>query len=93
MADLKILIWRSKEGTGDPDVEVKIPASMAKWVPKLMKLVPKKTKEETWGAQEVDFDAVFGDLEKVVQEAIQTGQAELMSVKTRDGFVRVTVEK
>ena len=93
MADLKILIWRSKEGTGDPDVEVKIPASMAKWVPKLMKLVPKKTKEETWGAQEVDFDAVFGDLEKVVQEAIQTGQAELMSVKSRDGFVRVTVEK
>ncbi|MDG7007735.1 MAG: hypothetical protein JRN06_05785 [Nitrososphaerota archaeon] len=93
MANLMILVWRSREATGDPDVEVKIPASMAKWVPKLMKLVPKKTKEETWGGQEVDFDAMFADLEKMVQEAIQTGQVELMSVKTRDGFVRITVEK
>lgn len=93
MANLKILVWHNREGTGDPDVEVKIPASMAKWVPKLMKFVPKKTKEETWGGQEVDFDAVFADLENVVQEAVRTGQEELMSVKTRDGFVRVTVEK
>jgi len=93
MANLLIQIWRNKEGAGDPDVEVKIPASMSKWVPRLMRFVPKKTKEETWGGQEVDFDAVFADLEKVVQEAVQTGQAELMSVKTRDGFVRITVEK
>jgi hypothetical protein len=93
MANLMILIWRSKEGTGEPDVEVKIPANMAKWVPRLMRFVPKKTKEETWGGQEVDFDAVFADLEKVVQEAMQMGQAELMSVKTRDGFVRIMVEK
>lgn len=93
MANLKILVWHNREGTGDPDVEVKIPASMAKWVPKLMKFVPKKTKEETWGGQEVDFDAVFADLENVVQEAVRTGQEELMSVKTRDGFVRVMVEK
>jgi len=93
MANLMILIWRNREATGDPDVEVSIPASMAKWVPKLMKFVPKKTREETWGGQEVDFDAMFADLEKVVQEAIQTGEAELMSVKTRDGFVRIKVEK
>jgi hypothetical protein len=93
MANLKILVWKNKEATGDPEVEVKIPASMAKWVPRLMKFVPKKTKEETWGGQEVDFDAVFADLEKVIQEAIQTGQAELMSVKTRDSFVRIMVEK
>jgi len=93
MANLKILVWKNKEGTGDPDVEAKIPASMAKWVPKLLKFVPKKTQEETWGGHEVDFDAVFGDLEKVIQEAIETGQAELMSVKTRDSFVRITVEE
>jgi hypothetical protein len=93
MANLKILVWKNKEATGDPEVEVKIPASMAKWVPRLMKFVPKKTKEETWGGQEVDFDAVFADLEKVIQEAIQTGQAELRAVKTRDSFVKITVEK
>ena len=93
MANVMILVWKNKEGTGDPDVEVKIPASMAKWVPRLMKFVPKKTKEETWGGQEVDFDAVFADLENVIQEAVQKGQAELMSVKTRDSFVKITVEK
>ena len=93
MANLVILIWRNREGSGDPEVEVKIPTSMAKWVPKLMKFVPKKTKEETWGVQEIDFDAVFADLEKVVQDAIEKGQAELMTAKTRDGFVRITVEK
>ena len=93
MANLVVLIWRNKESTGEPDVEVKIPTNMAKWVPRLMRFVPKKTKEETWGGQEVDFDAVFADLEKVVQDAMQMGQAELMSVKTRDGFVRIKVEK
>ena len=93
MANVMILVWKNKEGTGDPDVEVKIPASMAKWVPRLMKFVPKKRKEETWGGQEVDFDAVFADLENVIQEAVHKGQAELMSVKTRDSFVRITVEK
>ena len=92
MANLLVLIWQNKEATGEPDVEVKIPASMAKWVPRLMRFIPKRTKEETWG-REVDFDAVFADIEKVVQEAVQQGQAELMSVKTRDGFVRIIVEK
>jgi hypothetical protein len=92
MANLLVLIWRNKEPVGEPDAEVKIPASMAKWVPKLMRFVPKKTKEETWG-REVDFDAVFADLEKVVAEAMERGQAELMSVKTHDGFVKIMVEK
>ena len=46
MADLKILVWEHREPTGDPDVEVKIPASMAKWVPRMMRFEPRKTKEE-----------------------------------------------
>ncbi|HYB07911.1 MAG TPA: hypothetical protein VEB87_07170 [Nitrososphaerales archaeon] len=92
MANLLVLIWHNKEGAGEPDAEVRIPASMAKWVPRLMRFVPKRTKEETWG-QEVDFDAVFADLEKAVQEAVQTGLTELMTVKTHDGFVRIMVEK
>lgn len=93
MANLVILVWHNREGTGEPEVEVKIPATMAKWVPRLMKLVPKKTKEETWGGQEVDFDAVFADLEKAVQEAAEKGESELMTAKTRDGFFRIKVEK
>lgn len=92
MANVLVLIWRNREGTGEPDVEVKVPVSMAKWVPRLMRFVPKTTMEERWGG-EIDFDVVFADLEKVVKEAADAGQAELMSVKTRDGYVRIVVEK
>jgi hypothetical protein len=62
MADLKILVWDHREPQGEPDVEVKIPASMAKWIPKLMRLVPKKNRDEMWGG-EVDFDAMFSDID------------------------------
>ena len=92
MANLMVLIWQNKEPAGEPDVEVKIPATMAKWVPKLMRFVPKKTREEQWG-REIDFDAVFADIENVIKEAVEKGEAELMSVKTHDSFVRILVQK
>lgn len=98
MFKLMILVWQNREGTGEPDVEVKIPTSMAKWVPRLMKFVPKETKEtketkeKTWG-HEVDLDGVLGDLENLVKEATETGQPELMRVKTKDAFVKITVEE
>ena len=92
MANLMIHVWQNREGTGEPDVEEKIPAAMAKWVPKLLKFVPKKTKEENWG-RDVDFDAVFADLENVIKEAVEKGEAELMSVKTHDSYVKILVQK
>ena len=92
MANLMVLIWQNEEPAGEPDVEVKIPATMAKWVPKLMRFVPKKTREEQWG-REIDFDAVFADIENVIKEAVEKGEAELMSVKTHDSFVRILVQK
>ena len=92
MANLTVLVWQNREATGEPDVEVKIPTTMAKWVPKLIKFVPKKTREEQWG-KDIDFDVVFADLENVVKEAVEKGEAELMSVKTRDSFVKITVQK
>jgi len=87
-----IHVWRNKEGTGEPEVEVKIPISLAKWVPRLMKFVPRKTKEETWG-QDIDFDGMFADIDKLVKEATEGGLSELMTVKTKDAFVKITVEK
>lgn len=93
MANIVISVWHDREGSGDPEVEVKIPASMAKWVPKLMRLIPKKAKEETWGTQEIDFESAFVDLDKMVKEATATGQAELMTAKTRDGLVKITIER
>ena len=92
MANLMVLVWQNKEPTGEPDVEVKVPATMAKWVPKLMKFVPKKTREEQWG-RDIDFDALFADLENVIREATEKGEAELMSVKTHDSYVKILVQK
>ena len=92
MANLMVLVWQRQEPTGEPDVEVKIPATMARWVPKLMKFVPKKTREEQWG-RDIDFDAVFADLENVIKEAVEKGEAELMSVKTHDSYVKILVQK
>jgi len=92
MPNILILVWQNKEGSGDPDVEVRIPAGLAKWVPRLMKLVPRKTRETTWG-EDIDFDAMFADLEKLVKEAAEGGLTELMTVKTKDAYVKMTVEK
>ena len=64
MANLKILVWQNAKATGEPEVEVKVPAGLAKWVPRLMKFVPRKTKEETWG-QDVDFDGLVADVQKL----------------------------
>jgi hypothetical protein len=91
MSNLKVLVWQNREGTGQPDVEIKIPVSLAKWLPRLMKLVPRKTKEETWG-QDVNFDELFADIERLVNEAAAGGHSELMEVNTKDSHVKITVE-
>lgn len=44
MAKLKILVWETKEPIGEPAVEVTIPTYLAKWVPKMMQFMPRKTK-------------------------------------------------
>jgi len=93
MADIKILVWRTPEppAGAQPDVEVKIPASLARWVPKMMAFVPKKSREETWGA-DADF-TMFADLEKMVNELPESGIKEIMDVKTKDSRIKVLVER
>ncbi|HZW85278.1 MAG TPA: hypothetical protein VFE91_05190 [Nitrososphaerales archaeon] len=91
MSNLVILVWQHREMGGDPDVEVRIPTNLVKWVPKLMRFVPKKTKDETWG-EGVDFDGMMADLDELVKEATASGKPELMTVKTKDAFVKMTVE-
>ena len=93
MADIKILVWRTPEPAAgaQPDVEVKIPASLARWVPKMMAFVPKKNREETWGA-DADF-SMFADLEKMLNELPEAGVREIMDVKTKDSRVKVLVER
>lgn len=92
MSNLTVLVWKNKEGTGEPEVEVKIPVAMAKWVPRMMKFVPKKTKEETWG-EDIDFERMVEDIDKMVQEAAEKGESELMTVKAKDALVKITVDK
>lgn len=93
MADIKILVWKAREPPegAEPDVEVKMPASLARWVPRMMAFVPKKAREETWGA-DADF-SVFADLEKMVNEMPEQGIKEVMDVKTKDSRIKVLVER
>ena len=92
MSNLVVLVWQKREATGEPDVEVRIPTSLAKWVPRMMKFVPQKTREENWG-RDIDFDGMFADIESLVKEASESGHPEIMTVKTRDANVKITVEK
>lgn len=92
MAKLKIVVWQNKnQPAGEPDVEVTIPSYMAKWVPRMMKLIPKKTKEEIWG-QDIDFMKDF-NLEEMMNEAVTSGENEVMEVKSKEGYVKISVEK
>ncbi len=91
MAYLKIHIWEHREPQGEPDVEVKIPSSMSKWIPKMMRFVPRKTKDEVWGG-DVDFDAMFADIDKMISDAQQGGTQELMTVRAKDTNIRIIIE-
>jgi hypothetical protein len=91
MADLLILVWEHREPQGDPDVEVKIPATMAKWIPTLMKFIPQKNREEMWGSQ-VDFKAMFADIDEMIKTATANSSQELMSVRAKDTHVKVLVK-
>ena len=92
MANVIILVWKNRDGTGEPEAEVRIPTNLAKWLPRMMMFVPKKTKEETWG-QDIDFGAMAADIDKMVQEALASGPTEPMTVRTKDSFVKISVEK
>ncbi len=91
MSNLKVLVWRTSEAVGEPEVEVKIPAALAKWIPRLMAFIPKKTKDEVWGEQ-VDFNALFANIEQLLDEAAKSGAKEIADVKTRDSHVKVLIE-
>lgn len=91
MADLKILVWEHREAQGEPDVEVRIPATMAKWIPRMMRFVPKKNREEMWGA-DVDFAAMFADIDQMIRTASASGSQELMSVRAKDTHVKVLLQ-
>lgn len=91
MTDLKILVWEHREPQGEPDVEVRIPASMAKWIPRMMRFVPKKNREEMWGG-DVDFDAMFSDIDQMIKTASASGTQELMSVRAKDTYVKVLLQ-
>ena len=91
MANVIILVWKNRDGTGEPEAEVRIPTNLAKWLPRMMMFVPKKTKEETWG-QDIDFGAVAAGMGKMVEEALASGPAEPKTVRTKGSFVKISVE-
>ncbi len=92
MTDIKVLVWKNKEAVGEPDVEVKIPAGLAKWIPRMMAFMPKKAQADLWG-EHPDFAAMVGNLEQLVAEATASGVSEIMDVKTKDSHVKVLLQK
>jgi hypothetical protein len=93
MADIRVLVWKTPDPSQGavPDVEVRIPASLARWVPRMMTFVPKKNREEVWGP-DADF-SMFADLEKMLNELPEAGVKEIMDVKTKEARVKVLVER
>ena len=92
MPKLKIFVWQNKhEPIGDADVEVTFPAYMAKWVPRMMKMIPKKTKEEVWG-QDIDFMKDL-NFEEMINEAVNSGENELLEVRSKETYVKIALEK
>lgn len=90
MAKLKILVWESKDPSGEPDVEVIIPSYLVKWAPRMMKFMPRKAKEEVWGT---DIDWEDFNLDEMMREAIEQGESELLEVKTKDAYVKMVIEE
>ena len=90
MAKLKIQVWESREPSGEPEVEVTIPSYLAKWVPRMMRFVPKKVREEHFGA---DVDWEDFNLDELIKEAIEKGESDIMEVKAKDSYVKIYLEK
>ena len=89
MAKLKILVWKSREGTGTPDAEVTIPAHLSKWASRMMRFMPKNVKED-WG-KEIDLKDF--DLDELIKEAMEKGESEILDVRAKNARVKIVVEK
>ena len=68
MGKLKIVVWEKRDTSGEPDVEVTIPTYLAKWVPRMMKFMPKKAKHEVWG-EDIDFKEL--NLEELIKRLLR----------------------
>jgi hypothetical protein len=90
MVKLKILVWDSRKPSGEPEVEVTIPSYLAKWAPRMMRMMPREAREEVWG-EDVNWDDF--NLDELMREAIEQGETELLEVKSRDSYVRIFIEE
>jgi hypothetical protein len=90
LVKLKIVVWESGSPSGDPDVEVTIPSYLAKWAPRMMRMMPKEAREEVWGT-DVNWDDF--NLDELMIEAIEQGESELLEVKSKDSYVRIYIEE
>jgi hypothetical protein len=79
---LKILVWEDVDSEEEePMVDVSMPIYLAKWADRMMKLMPKKAKEEMW-SEDVDLSEL--NFEELIKEAVDSGENEIMEVKARD---------
>lgn len=79
---LKILVWEDVANADEePMVDVTMPTYLAKWADRMMKLMPKKAREEMWG-EGVDLGEL--NFAELIKEAVESGENEIMEVKVRD---------
>jgi hypothetical protein len=90
MVKLKILVWESRTPSGEPEVEVTIPSYLAKWAPRMMRMMPREAREEVWGT-DVNWDDF--NLDELMREAIDQGESELLEVKSKDSYVKIFIEE
>ncbi len=90
MGKLKIVVWEKGDTSAEPDVEVTIPTYLAKWVPKMMKFMPKKAKHEVWG-EDIDFREF--NLDELIKEATEKGESEILEVKSKEAYVKMYIEQ
>ena len=62
---------------------------MAKWAPRMMRLMPKEARRDLWGE---DFSLGDLDLDEMLKEAIAAGEELLLEVKSREAYVKIVLE-
>jgi hypothetical protein len=63
---------------------------LAKWAPRMMRMMPRAAREEVWGT---DIDWEDFNLDELMWETIDQGETEPPEVKSRDSYVRIFIEE
>ena len=70
--------------------KVKVPLFLTKHATKLMRLIPKKMKEDFWGDEELDLGDL--NLEEIVNLLGEIDEQQILEVETEKSLIKIFVE-